>query len=239
MKKLVLAGLVLIMFLLSNLVWADAGDKIVRFGIKYVSPTGDLNFLSRNRLTVQGGIEETIEQSTVEPDSAVGLGVGFEYLITDLIGIDFNLNYSSHDVEEEFLERMTFIPDVGPPDVLFEASESGTIGDVTMMPLTVGVNFHLTRSDAVDFYFGPFVTYVFYGDLDTNEPGEEDVSFKNDLGYGAVVGIDVPFGSKGWMFSTTAKYIGTEADIDGPVELENFTMSVDPWVVQIGFGYKF
>jgi outer membrane protein W len=204
MKKLSLLAIsILIILLASSFAWAGAGNNAFRFGVQFVSPTGDL----------------TDVDETLEADNAVGVSLGFEHVFIDRIGLDFNLGYSKHDLE------------------LSSPSLSGTVGDVDMlMPITAGVNFHIIRNNIVDFYAGPFVGYVLYGDIDPTESQLAAISIENDFAFGGVLGLDVSLTGKGLMFTSALKYIQTSAEPEVPSFSE---LDVDPWVVQLGLGYRF
>jgi outer membrane protein W len=258
MKKLALLVIpILVIFLMSSAAWADAGDRIFRFGLKYVSPTGDLKETEtdRERVTIDpnGWLDFTFT-GEIEPDSALGFGIGFEYMFTDLIGIDVTLDYSNHDVDTTLGGTVVFTPDdpLLPPET---ASLVGSQqGEIDLTPLTVGVNFHVFKSDAVDFYLGPFVGYVFYGDFELKGgtasfqipslPAFQEsftsgtISIEDDFAFGAVVGADIPFGGQGWMFSGALKYFKTKAEIDEPGAGNAAELDVDPWEIFVGLGYK-
>ncbi len=263
MRKPVLIVIsILVTFWVSSSALADAGDKIFRFGLKYISPTGDLTWQdsSSQDFNIDGSMFtfEFSEQGKAEADSTIGLGIGFEYMATDLIGIDTNLNYSKHDFDETISGSVTITPWIGDPPVPDPgSSETGQLiatrsGEISMIPLTIGMNFHIFQSDSVDFYLGPLVGYVFYSDLETDAGStefitasyvfpvsweSEKISIKDDFAYGAVLGIDTPFGSGEWNFSAAAKYLKTKAEVDEAYSSEE--IDIDPWVIQIGFGYRF
>lgn len=259
MKKLIfLIVPILITFLISSFAWADSGDKIFRFGIEYVSPSGGLSDSDTESVRIEGdepGWLDIFITQDIDVDSAIGYGIGFEYMVTDLVGIDFNLNYSKHDVEVTFGGSVLFTPDDPPPDPETAPITGGENGEIGMIPLTVGVNFHFSKSDAIDYYLGPFIGYVFYDDLELEAgfarfevpslpPFEatfeaDSLSMKNDFTFGATFGIDVPIGGEGWMFSAVAKYYKTEAEIDEDDVEDGEGLDMDPWVILVGLGYRF
>ncbi len=204
MKKLSLFAIpILVLFLASSLTWADAGNNAFRFGVQFVSPTGDL----------------TEAGETLEADNAVGVSLGYEHVFIDRIGLDFNLAFSKHDLE------------------ISSPIQSGTVGDVDMfMPVTAGVNFHLIRNNIVDFYAGPFAGYVLYGDIDPTESDLAVVSIENDFAFGGVVGLDVSLTGKGLILTSALKYIQTTAEPEVPSFSE---IDIDPWVIQVGLGFRF
>ena len=239
MRKLtVVATVFLALIIASSFAFAEAGKSNIRFGLQYVSPTGDLKVTDTGTETIVDPPGELVfdYEDKLEADSAIGLFFGYEYMFTDMIGLDFGLGYSKHDVDDTFCYTETFTPEVGEPEIIDESGKE-TIGDVSMMPLTVGVNFHMSKSDKVDFYAGPFIGYVMYGDLSAKEADMEDIKLKSDFGYGVTFGLDVPFGGKGWMFSTALKYLSTKAEIDE--EGVDEALDVNPWILQIGVGYTF
>lgn len=205
-KSLVFTIFALLMLLVPSLVWAEAGDHKIRANLQYVMPMGSADL---------GIFDELID---VEADSAIGFGFGYEYMATDLIGIDANISYSCHDIDFTLL------------------AHTETIADTSMMPLTVGVNFHLLRNDKMNFYLGPFLGYVVYDDYNYKHSGES-VPLENDFTFGAVLGIDAPIGQKGWMFSSALKFLQTEADYDHPDYVGD--LDINPFIIQIGLGYRF
>jgi outer membrane protein W len=76
------------------------------------------------------------------------------------------------------------------------------------------------------------VSYVIYGDV-YGRP------MKNDFGYGAVVGIDVPLGSGKWTFSSSVRYIKTADETETTDPELYLDIDVDPVIVQIGTGVTF
>jgi len=107
------------------------------------------------------------------------------------------------------------------------------------MPLSIGANFHVKRTDALDFYVGPFLAYVMYGDVDASAGPEHDSCVKDDFGFGAVAGLDVPLGGGGWMFSTALRYLQTSAEADeDPHYFEQYTIDMNPVILQVGVGKR-
>jgi len=165
--------------------------------------------------------------------------------------------YSKHDIDHREEGRSRFDDGEVIGDMTgVEAFE----GDISMMPISVGVNFHVMQKEKINFYVGPFISYVMYGDVKWDKRTEyatltpddplldpltgsfsesisETSKIKSDFGFGAVIGIDVPFGSKGWTFSSSLKYLSTKAQVDE----EGWTPEIDinPWILNIGVGYKF
>jgi len=107
--------------------------------------------------------------------------------------------------------------------------------DVDMLAFMIGPNFHLTPNKRVDFYIGPFIGLVDLGDAVYRVLGEtQRRDFDNEDVIGLQIGLDVPFGQKGWAFHAGARYMDLSTEIDGGREL-----SLDPIVATIGLAYKF
>lgn len=174
----------------------------------------------------------------IDAASSWGLGISGEYQFSDLLGIELGVMRSSPDVDIQVDDAVL--------DVTVRASDG-----LTMTPLTLGLNFHVTPTRSFDLYLGPYLAYVLYGDLEwrVNEtivdggvPIDFDQSLRmsiaNDLAYGAVAGADIPLGPEGWYFSGTLKYLATELDASEP-EGDSENLSLDPLIVAIGFRYSF
>ncbi len=257
---------VLAAMIVSNFAFAEAGKQNIRFGLQYVSPTGDHkeSDYEAGPVDLDVYIPEPIDDfvlvtatdlsytRVVEADAAMTFFFGYEYMVTDIIGIDANLSFGKHDIDAEEKLGLTWEAEgTGDYEDIIKYS-----GDMTMMPITVGVNFHVMQKEKVDLYVGPFLGYVTYGDIKLDkithnitvtgldpdpitatysESVSEKVKVKSDFGFGAVVGMDVPFGNN-WMFNAALKYFQTKAKTDetNPVEID-----MNPWVIQIGVGYQF
>lgn len=175
---------------------------------------------------------------TVVADDAFGLSVSGEYQVSDLLGVDLGLMRAVPDILVRSEDR-----DLG-------LSVSATDG-LTMTLLSIGLNFHVTPGQPFDLYLGPYLAYVLYSDLEwrVNEtidvggvPVDIDetlrMSVANDLAYGAIAGIDIPFGANGWHFSAALKYMATELDAKTP-EGDSESLSLDPVIVTLGVRYSF
>lgn len=165
-----------------------------------------------------GDLRDIELNETWEPDHAIGLSFGYEHVFLNRIGLDINLSYSKHDL-------------------VLSGDETSTFGDINhLIPLIAGLNYHFLRNRFVDFYFGPFAGYVFYGKIDLADSNTVTTSIQNDFAFGAVLGLDVSLTGKGFMFSSALKYLQTTAEAGFPGFDE---LDIDPWVIQLGLGYRF
>ncbi|MBP7148678.1 MAG: outer membrane beta-barrel protein [Acidobacteria bacterium] len=198
MKKAILAALVVLVAV--GAAAAQDMSNIVRGHVVYVEPTGDAN----------------VDGIKLEADSATGLGVSYERLLSGNMGLEFGIFSTDNDVEGSL------------------RGDTRTIGEFSITPLTVGLNFHVAKSDSFDFYVGPVIAYVMYDDVDTRRGFGSNIGVDDDFGFGAVAGIELP-GSGNWAFSAQLKYLATSAEASD----EDFELDVNPWVIQAGAAYRF
>ncbi len=168
-------------------------------------------------------------------DSSLGGGLGIEYRASRRLGVE--LSVASVEMDDE--EGLQFFG----TEILVIAST------VQVTPLLAQLNVHLTPDRRADFYLGPVVGRMQYGDLRveirSDLAGEyllsEPVATKDGYAWGAHVGLDVPVGAHGAFFTAGAMYLQAEVETvgerdetegDGHVDL-------DPLLVRAGFGYRF
>jgi outer membrane protein W len=177
---------------------AEKGDKQLRFGVLYSAPTDDL---------VAGTL-------TTELDGALGFEVGFEFQVSDLIGIEPAVSSVAYDLT---LKQPNFA-DVG--------------GNTDLLAVTVNLNFHFEKESGLDLFLGPTVGYAFWDDIQvdgfpTPFPTDEEVMF------GVNFGLDYPFGGGGWGFNAAVSYL--ILDITPP----GGDIGVSPIQAKIGLSYTF
>ena len=160
---------------------------------------------------------------TIEVDSAWGGSLGWEWRCGHWVGIDLNAIYAKHDID---------------------AVGFGKVGDTAFVPVTLGLNVHVTpTSSPVDVFVGPLFGYAIFDDLETQVDG---FALKADVGtsfvYGVNLGIEVPAPKRGWAFFAAVKYLVAEYDADLTVDRAdagNLGVDVDPWVGQFGIAYRY
>lgn len=208
---------------------------IVRLAGASIHPSGDLTFDERESLPLGDGttLEDEV-RATVEADNALGFCIDVEHRFNDRFGLGFTVMRADHDVDIAGSATVR-IRDDATNAILFETTESLTmsLGAVDMTPLLVGANFHFGGSEKVDFYGGPFIGLIDFGDL-TFEG--ERLAFKDEFTYGATLGLDVPFGQGSAAFSASARYMIAGAESDEP---DSDTLDLDPLVLMFGVGYRF
>jgi len=166
-------------------------------------------------------------------NSSIGAGLGLEYRASEHLGIEVGAGSSQINNELGF----SFF---GEEDFTIESR-------LRVTPLLARLNFHLTPSHKGDLYLGPVAGWVRYGDLDVRVrvPGEgslpaDRVKNKDGFAWGAHIGLDVPFGSRGFFFTSDATYLkATVKPSSGSAAEGAQDFDLDPVIVQVGLGYRF
>ena len=104
----------------------------------------------------------------------------------------------------------------------------------------VGFNFHLTPDRPADFYVGPMIGVVRYGYVEYRAgfgTVSTTISVEDDFAWGAIAGLEIPIGSRGWRVQGNLRYIETDIRAsEGPISIDN---EFDPLIFSVGFGYRF
>ena len=175
---------------------------------------------------------------TADADGALGFGLSGEYQFTDRLGLELGVFRASPDVN-----LFNYIRELD----LAAATSDGQ----AMTPVSLGLAIHLLPESRLDLYVTPFVSYVYYGDLEffIRETIEIDgqpvtledslrVDVANDVAYGGTLGLDIPFSSRPWAVATSLRYLATSLDITDP-EGDRETLDFDSWIISLGLRYTF
>jgi outer membrane protein W len=167
-------------------------------------------------------------------DAGFGFSLVGEYRVNDRLGVELGAQWSENDLELQLGGDMF----CGSTFCTVTASDS-----VRPLTLSLGLDAHLTPERRADLYIGPMLAYVLYTDPTFSVlDGTLRVSIDDELAWGAVVGLDVPFGDRGWHFSSSVRYLEAEADAtarDDEGEAGAASLDFDPLTVAVGFGYRF
>jgi len=165
-------------------------------------------------------------------NSSIGVGLGLEYRASEHFG--FEVGAVSSQIKDEL--GFSF----GDDDFSVESSFRVT-------PVLARLNFHLTPGHKADLYLGPVAGWVRYGDINVRVrvPGEgsvlaDHVTNKDGFAAGAHIGLDVPFGSRGFFFTSDATYLKATVKPDAKSAAAGaLDFDLDPVIVQVGLGYRF
>jgi len=103
-------------------------------------------------------------------------------------------------------------------------------GTSTYYTLIVGPDIHLTPDQPADFFFGPFLAYT-----DRTDVGFHHDTIGGGIGWGAILGIDIPVGERGWRVCPSVRYV--ETNLDG-TDGNGDRFDLDFTAVGVGFGYR-
>gem|GEM_PF-1509172 len=182
--------------------------------------SGDGDDQARTSDVVGPGVAERTKLGIESPD---GAGVSLEYLASHRVGIEGALLIGSADG--------IFQLDLGNQWARAE-------DDIDFTVFTVGANFHLTPDRRADVYLGPFVGFVSYDDVSFQTLGRQTrIDFDDDLGFGAQVGVDLPFTRDGrWGFNSALRYLTTTAEEDRGRRRQ---LDLDPLILSAGISVRF
>ena len=147
--------------------------------------------------------------NSIEASSELGYEIGIEWKGTDRLG--FEIAYLDLDTDLE--------------------TSLGTIGDISMRPWMLSMNFHVIDKNAFNWYVGPTLAYVGWSDLKLSNGTRYDVDGESTFGVstGFVVGLGETFGIQFGL-----RYI--DASIDAGLADE---ISVDPLFAGVAVAFRF
>lgn len=158
-------------------------------------------------------------------DTGFGGGMRGEYQFSDRFGVELSI-LSAGSVE------------MSTGNIGGNFGSSVTVSAFT--PFMAGLNVHLTPDRPVDVYAGPLLALVRYSDVEFVAgigTASTTVSIDDDVGWGAIVGIEVPIGGRGWLVQGNLRYIDTDLKDSGGVF--SIDSDFDPLILSLGVGYRF
>ena len=105
-------------------------------------------------------------------------------------------------------------------------------GTSSYYSLVVGPEIHLTPGHSADLFFGPYLAFS-----DRSDVGYHQDRIRGGIGWGAILGVDIPVGKRGWQVCPSVRYVETNLDrTDG--NGDRFDLGIDLTAVGVGFGYR-
>lgn len=155
--------------------------------------------------------------------SEPGVYLGAEFRLNDRFGIEAGVGWF------ELEERSNFFGT--------EFTES-----LTVIPVAVALNIHLTRQKRYDLYVAPKIGWAFFDDFELTQVNvffpegfTTEIPTEDQFIFGLRLGFDFPFGQSSWGFSSSIDY----TDIDFEFDVSGFTDGLDPLSVGAGVAYSF
>jgi len=209
----------ILVWLFGDCALAQEGTWIVRGGPAYSSITGNESPVISPQPPPLG--QETISTSVMR---GPGLGVGFEYMWRNRIGLEAAAFLTFHDVD------MVVSNDLGT----FTATD-----DTRFRTFTFGANYYFETDGRAQWSLGGFVPLMFADGTDHVFAGlnrTESRAYDQDYGVGIKGGMDWSFApGSPWTLSIEGRYmflLTMESESIGDID-------VDPAVLSIGVGYRF
>ncbi len=150
----------------------------------------------------------TVRES-VQAANDLGWEFGFEIRANKLIGIEVSYLNVTQDIEVD----------------------GDAIGDVDLTPWNGSLNFHILPTKVVDFWVGPSVAYVDWGNVNTDSG--PTIETDNEFAYGASLGIDIGLGE---AVAITGGLRWLKLDL--PLE-DLSDVGVDPLFARVGIAFRF
>ena len=200
---------------------AEAGDWILRGSIANVSPNDDTGGVS-------GELAGALSGADIDVESQTALGLTAGYFVTDRIAI-------------ELLASSQFEHDLAIEGGALGGTE---LGSVKHLPPTLSAQYHFDTGSRFRPYVGLGVNYTIFSDEDVDSEaaavGVTDIDVDDSTGLAAQVGVDYELGN-GWLINAGVRYIDIEADaeVSTATGTTDVDVDIDPWVTNIGIGYRF
>lgn len=129
---------------------------------------------------------------------------------------------------------------VTPHDVSAVGTAAGDVdlGDVTLLPPTLTIQYHFNEGGSTRPYVGAGVNFTHFFNEDL--PGGSaltTIEYDDSFGLAAQAGVDIDVSDE-WFFNADIKWIDINTDvlIDGAISAD---VDIDPLVFGIGFGRRF
>lgn len=164
----------------------------------------------------------------IVPDESGRVSNGDSVSISNSVVPELDFTYFfTPNISAELIAAVT------PHDV--KTSSGIDAGSSWLLPPTLTLQYHFTQIDSIKPYVGAGVNYTHFFNADAGALN----SVKYDDSFGGVLqaGVDVPI-KDNWYFNVDVKkvFISTTAKFAGGVRAD---VDIDPWLIGVGFGYKF
>lgn len=164
----------------------------------------------------------------------------------ETIGGDVNISdrvVPELDISYFFTENIAaeLILATNPHDASVSNTALGDVdlGDVSLLPPTVNLQYHFAPRAAIRPYIGAGVNYTFFYD---NDPGDAvSVNYDNGFGISLQAGVDIPVNDVYFANIDIKKlFLSTDVTVDaGAAGVVGADVDIDPWIFGVGVGRRF
>ncbi|WP_417456473.1 OmpW/AlkL family protein [Kordiimonas sp.] len=169
----------------------------------------------------------------VAPQESSTVSIGGEAEVNSSVVPELDITYFwSKNVATELILATT------KHDVSAKGTALGnlSLGDTWVLPPTLLMQYHFNPEGGVKPYVGAGVNYTFFYNAD---PGDvASIDYENGFGVALQAGVDFRI-KDNWYFNVDAKklWLNTDVSINGGGVTAD--VDLDPWVLGVGFGYRF
>ncbi|WP_308367985.1 MULTISPECIES: OmpW family outer membrane protein [unclassified Microbulbifer] len=221
----------------------EAGSAVVRIGASHVNPDED-----SDELNFAGVFLPDFEGSDYSIDSDTTWNFSAAYFLVDHFAVEFvYVGESDHDTDVDGF--LGFFP---PEDRLH-------LGDIERRSSSLYLNwFPVCKESWVQPYVGAGIGYTDFDDnnagtvadayfADTfGAVGPATLEVKDDWGWTGQVGVDVMLGrDSNWLVNAAVQYMDVDTStrlkfpVPGAIAGLRAGLDFDPWIYNLGIGYKF
>lgn len=213
---------------MKTLLMACAGAAILAGAMAPAAMAGQGDWMFRLRaLHVAPDEGATISPigGSVDIGTSVVPELDITYFFTDRIAVELILGVTPHDVSAV----NTSLGDVD-------------LGDVWLLPPTLTLQYHFNPDGQVRPYVGAGVnfTHFFNADLPSGSP-LTSISYDNSIGFALQAGVDYALNERWFLnFDVKKVWINTDVTVDaGGLGIVTADVDINPWIIGIGFGWRY
>lgn len=173
---------------------------------------------SSSTITNIGGKVEEVSHAIV-PE------VDFTYFFTKNIAAELILASTKHTVDAR--------------GTTLDVNHKTKLGIVKLIPATLLAQFHLLPDQMFDPYVGVGINYTYF--YEQNQHATlTDIKYDDSVGAAFQAGVDINIG-RNWYVNLDVKKVLVETDVavTAGATVAKTTVTLDPYVLGAGFGYKF
>lgn len=160
----------------------------------------------------------------------------FTYFFTKNIAAELILGTTKHDVKTLGSDLSA----IGGP-----TSATVDLGSVRLLPPTLTLQYHFNQANNNVFkpYIGAGVNYTLFYDVKSGNT-VKNVEYKNTIGYAAQIGFDLMLNEKFFINADVKRlFLKTDVTVDASNLATGLSIpasvTIDPWIMGMGFGMKF
>ena len=174
-----------------------------------------------------GAIQVSPNDSSGTLSGAPTVGVSAEYDTQAFVTISYM--FEDH-LAVELLASTPFTHTISATGAL-----TGDIATVKQLPPTLSVQYHFSPKAAISPYVGAGINYTIFFDEKATAV-ISSIKLDNSWGLAVQAGADIDLGDN-WFANVDLRYIDIETT--ATTNLGTVDVSIDPWIVSLGVGFKF